>query len=451
MTDRDDPWSVSQLTHDMRALLSDDYGDVWVRGEISQPRTPRSGHVYLTLKDEEAVLPAVIWRSALARMKTDPQEGTEVLVRGGIDVYPPHGRYQLIIRHMEPLGAGALQRAFDRLRRKLEVEGLFDEAAKRPLPPLPRRVGLVTSRTGAAVRDMVSVIRRRFPSVSILLVNTRVQGEGAGREVARAIAWADRRARLDVMIVGRGGGSIEDLWAFNEEVVARAMHAANTPIVSAVGHESDVTIADLVADVRAATPSQAGELVVPVRADLVAMLDRERRRLLRPMRVHVERAWQRLEALGDRRVLRDARALLQPRRTRWATLADRLRQASPAASLQRREQALRGLQARLMPPLTHRLVRATDRLDGVGQALHRAGPGRWSDGVRELEALRGRLRALSPLGVLRRGYSITFLGDQAVRAGGDVRAGDVLRTRLSDGAHVQSRVESVQASQEAEA
>ena len=441
--------SVSELTAQMRGMLGTTFGDVLVQGEISQPRRPASGHVYLTLKDEGAVLPAVIWRSTVDRLRFRPEDGQEVLVRGGIDVYPPHGKYQLIIRSIEPLGEGALRVAFEQLRKRLEAEGLFAPERKQALPQIPRRIVLVTSSTGAAVRDMVTVIQRRFPRVTILLVAVRVQGEGAAEEIAAALAFADARARADVLIVGRGGGSIEDLWAFNTEIVARAIAACRTPVVSAVGHETDTTIADLVADVRAATPSQAGELVVPVRADLLERLEEERRRLIHRMRVRVERAWQRVEALGDRPALRSGPALLEPRRSALTHLGARLEARSPTASLRRRVETVDALGTRLGPPLARRVERARRELDEATERLARGTRLGWERADRRLEALRDRLRALSPLAVLGRGYSLTTrLGEDGVAGGvvsaaADVTAGDRLRTRLADGACVDSRVETV--------
>ena len=441
--------TVGELTAHIRGMLGTTFGDVLVRGEISQPRTPGSGHVYLTLKDADAVLPAVIWRSTAARLRFRPEEGQEVLAAGGIDVYPPHGRYQLIIRSLEPVGEGALQLAFEQLRARLEAEGLFDPARKQPLPALPRRIALVTSATGAAVRDMVSVIQRRFPTVTLLLLPVRVQGEGAAAEIAAALAFADAHAQADVLIVGRGGGSLEDLWAFNEEVVARAIASCRTPVVSAVGHETDTTIADLVADVRAATPSQAGELVVPLRDDLLRRLDEEQERLGRRMQVRIDRAWQRLEALGDRPVLRSGRGLLDPRRERLAHLGARLDARSPRASLRRKAEHVRDLGQRLRPPLVRQLARGREDTERLGAALGRATRQRWERADARLGALRDRLRALSPLSVLGRGYSLTTrvegegVPGGVVRGADDVEIGTLLDTRLSDGAVVRSRVEDV--------
>lgn len=441
--------SVGQLTNDIRGVLDTTFGDVWVRGEISQPRRPASGHVYLTLKDDDAILPAVLWRSTAARLRFQPEDGQEVLVRGGIDVYPPYGRYQFIIRRLEPVGEGALRLAFEQMRKKLAAEGLFDDAWKKALPTMPRRIALVTSRTGAAVRDMVTVILRRFPSVSILLVPTRVQGEGSALEIAAALERADRLARADVIIVGRGGGSLEDLWAFNEEAVARAIHACRTPVVAAVGHETDTTIADLVADVRAATPSQAGELVVPVRDELVAALRQERDRLVHRMRVRLERAWQRVESLGDRPALRDVSGLLGTRRRHLGQLAERLVANTPAAQLERRRLDLARLAARLAPPMGRRLRRARDDMQEHHDRLGRAARLRYERADRALTGLDARLRALSPLAVLGRGYAIAQRVDGAGAAGAvvrtpdDVAPGDLLRTRVGGGI-IDSRVEAVE-------
>ncbi len=413
-------FTVSTLTEAVRDMLQGALGEVWVKGEISQWRPSPSGHVYFTLKDQGAVLPCVLWRSQVARLKVKPEDGLEVLLGGGLDVYPPHGRYQLQVRTLEPLGAGALQQAFERLRKRLEAEGLFAPEHKVPLPLLPRRIALVTSPTGAAVRDLVTVIRRRYPDVTLLLVPVRVQGAGAAEEIAHAIVFADRAARADVIVAGRGGGSLEDLWAFNEEVVARAIFACRTPIVSAVGHETDVTVADLVADVRAATPSQAGELVVPVKAELEARLAQEQRRLAQRLRVRLDRAWQRLESLADRPLLRSPRGLFAPRRVGLEHLRARLTALSPAASLVRRRERLEAL--------AHRVVGAA----GATVLSRRSA----------LERAAASLRALSPLSVLARGWSLTTTVDgRVLRAVGEAPLGTRLRTRLADGGVLHSRVE----------
>jgi len=413
-------FTVSTLTEAVRDMLQGALGEVWVKGELSQWRPSPSGHVYFTLKDQGAVLPCVLWRSQVARLKFKPEDGLEVLIGGGLDVYLPHGRYQLQVRTLEPLGAGALQQAFERLRRRLEAEGLFAPEHKVALPRLPKRIALVTSPTGAAVRDLVTVIRRRYPDVTLLLVPVRVQGAGAAEEIAHAIAFADRAARADVIVAGRGGGSLEDLWAFNEEVVARAIFACRTPIVSAVGHETDVTMADLAADVRAATPSQAGELVVPVKAELVARLADEQRRLAQRLRVRLDRAWQRLESLADRPLLRSSRGLFATRRVRLEHLQARLTALSPAASLVARRERLESLARRARGAAAATVL-------GRRSALERAA---------------AALGALAPLSVLARGWSLTTTADgRVLRAMGDVLVGARLRTRLADGGVLLSRVE----------
>ncbi len=414
-------FSVSSLTKELKGVLGATFGDVAVRGEISQPRRVASGHVYLRLKDAGAVLPAVIWRSTAAQLRFPIDEGVEVIARGGIDVYPPHGAYQFVIRAMEAVGAGALQRAFERLRARLAAEGLFDTSRKRPLPRLPRTVALVTSRTGAAVRDLVRVLQGRHPGLRIVIVSTRVQGAGAAEEIARAIAFADRASGADVIVLARGGGSAEDLACFNEEVVARALRATRVPVVSAVGHEVDVTIADLAADVRAATPSHAGEIVVSVRDDLLRVLEREGTRLARRLRARIETAWQRVEAIGERPVFRSPRAFL----ARWRGVLDRdaarLRGASPAV----------------------RLTRGRERFNAVSRRLLSFGPAEVARRRQWVAALDDRLRALSPLGVLARGWSLTTdESGRIVRGVAGLAAGDALITRLGDGGEVRSRVES---------
>lgn len=258
--------SVSELTEQLKELLEVAFPIVWVSGEISNFSRPQSGHCYFTLKDDRAQIRAVLWRGDASRVKFDLHDGLEVICQGGLDLYAPRGAYQLVIRQLQPKGMGALELALRRLREKLAAEGLFDPARKRPLPRFPRRIAIVTSPTGAAVRDFLEVLGRRWRGVDVLVVPARVQGDGAAQEVAQAIARVNRLAApVDTLVVARGGGSLEDLWTFNEEVVVRAIHASRIPVISAVGHEIDVTLSDLVADVRALTPSEAAELIAPGR------------------------------------------------------------------------------------------------------------------------------------------------------------------------------------------
>src|SRR5512142_1340821 len=267
-------FSVSELTAAVRSLLESEFPEIWVEGEISNGRVWNTGHYYFTLKDAGAQIKAVMFRSAMRTVRFKPEDGLHVVARGRVSVYDPKGEYQLVCEHLEPHGLGALQLAFDQLKKRLEAEGLFDSARKRPLPALPAKIGIVTSLDGAAVRDIIKVLRRRYPNAHLVIRPTRVQGEGAAQEIARALAAIAKVKGVDVIIVGRGGGSIEDLWAFNEEVVARAIAKAPVPVVSAVGHESDVTIADFVADVRAPTPSAAAEMVVRAKDDFCGRIER---------------------------------------------------------------------------------------------------------------------------------------------------------------------------------
>ena len=283
----DDPhvWSVYDLTARIKDSLESGFRSVWVGGEISNFSRPQSGHCYFTLKDDRAQIRAVVWRTAASRLKFDLHDGLEVICQGDLEVYAPRGTYQLVARKIEPRGIGALELALRKLKARLEAEGLFDPRRKRPLPKFPRRVAFVTSPTGAAIRDFLEVLRRRWKGVDVLVVPTRVQGEGAAREIAAAIELVNRLSdSVDCLVVGRGGGSLEDLWAFNEEPVVRAIHASRIPVVSAVGHEIDIALADLVADVRALTPSEAAELVVPAAEEITAALGGQQKRLLLALR-----------------------------------------------------------------------------------------------------------------------------------------------------------------------
>src|SRR5271165_821520 len=297
--------SVWQLTAKIKDLLEVSFGSIWVTGEISNLARPQSGHCYLTLKDDQAQIPCVLWRSAAARVRFDLQDGLEVICCGRIDVYAPRGVYQLIIESIEPKGIGALELALRQLREKLAREGLFDARRKRPLPPFVRRIAVVTSPTGAAIRDFLQVLGRRWRGADVIVVPTRVQGDGAAAEIAAAIATANRLPlAIDCLVVTRGGGSLEDLWAFNEEAVVRAIHASRIPVISAIGHEIDVTLADLVADVRALTPSEAGELVAPAAEDLLARFRQTEARLAAALRSRLAAARSRLDSVASHRAFR---------------------------------------------------------------------------------------------------------------------------------------------------
>ena len=428
-------YTVSELTLRLKAALEEAFPAVWVEGEISNLRTPGSGHSYFTLKDEGAQLSAVLFRGRGRRVRFDLEDGMQVLVFGGLDVYAARGQYQLVVEMMEPQGLGALQLAFEQLKRKLEAEGLFDEGRKRPLPAFPRVIGVVTSPTGAAIRDILNIIGRRFGDLRILIAPVRVQGDEAPGEIIQALLNLQTVAELDVVIVGRGGGSIEDLWAFNDEGVARAIVACCVPVISAVGHETDFTIADFVADLRAPTPSGAAELVVREKLAVVEALVDLYARLKQAVTAEIAAYRERVEYLGRRRVLTDPARALRDLHRRLDELQGRLRLGLRSSQRQ----------------VTHRLALATG-------ALRSRNPlGRIAGGAALLAQLRGRLIAsaahsvkvsrsrfaetvgrlesLSPLGVLARGYSLTRLPSGAVvRSAGQVAVGDPLEILLHQGA-----------------
>src|SRR3989441_1912393 len=322
--------SVSQLTDQLRGVVEEKFPAVWVEGEISNFRLYTSGHAYFTLKDENAQLRAVLFRTRMRRLRFEPGDGQHVLAFGSLEVYAQRGEYQLVVELLEPRGLGALQLAFEQLKQRVGAEGLFDRARRRPRPRCPRKIGVATPPSGAAIRDILRVIGRRFAGLHIVIAPCRVQGDGAGEEIAQAIADLNRLGDVDVIIVGRGGGSLEDLWAFNEEPVARAIAGSKIPVISAVGHEVDVTIADFVADVRAPTPSAAAELVVREKQALVEGLADLRGRLERAMRRRAEQARQHTISLTARRVLSDPARPLRDLERRVDDAVRRLRHAATA-------------------------------------------------------------------------------------------------------------------------
>ena len=333
-------FSVSELTSVIRGLVEDTFDDGWVSGEISNVRKPASGHYYFTLKDGQSQLKAVCFRQSALYLKVKPQDGLEVVVRGRIGIYEARGEYQLYVEAIEPRGYGALQLAFEQLKRKLADEGLFDEELKRDLPRTPARVGIVTSATGAAVADMIRVLERRSPGLHIRLFPAKVQGDGAAEDIARGLRWFSENEWADVVIVGRGGGSLEDLWAFNEEAVARAIAECSVPVVSAVGHQTDFTIADFAADVRAPTPSAAAEIVAPDRAELAAGVRTLADRALRALRYRLSMAGRRLVEAGVERPAALIRRTVQSYWQRNDELEQRLG-AAVAGRIRRQERRFR--------------------------------------------------------------------------------------------------------------
>jgi exodeoxyribonuclease VII large subunit len=394
-------FTVTQLSLLIKESLATTFSAVWVSGELCDVSRPQSGHVYLTLKDEGAQIRGVIWRTVASRLTFDLEDGQHVVCQGDIDVYPPRGVYQLVIRQVEPLGVGALQLALRQLHRRLAAEGLFAPQRKRPLPRFPRRIALVTSPTGAAIRDFLEVLRRRWGGVEVLVIPAKVQGEGAAADIVRGIRIANALPESpDVLVVGRGGGSMEDLWCFNEEPVVRAIHASRIPVVSAVGHEIDVTLADLVADVRALTPSDAAARIVPSAEEIRTGLDGMKKRLTAGLRGRLADARSRLAALAQDRVFR--------------------RPYDRVHDLARR---LDDLEMRTGRAVRYQLSRCQERLG----------------------ALAARLETLGPLGVLSRGYSLTQKADtgELVTDASLLATGDRIVSRFARG-QVVSEVSAVQ-------
>src|SRR3989441_3650283 len=365
-------YTVSELTVRVRDLLEGEFFEVWVEGELSNCKVWSTGHLFFTLKDASSQLKGLMFRSALRYLKFKPVDGLRVVARGRVSVYEPKGEYQLVCEHLEPQGLGALQLAFDQLKKRLQEEGLFDVSRKRPLPSLPRKIGLVTSLDGAAIRDIIKVLRRRYANAHLILRPARVQGEGAALEIARALKAIGRVAGVDVVIVGRGGGSIEDLWAFNEEIVARAIAASPVPVISAVGHETDVTIADFVADVRAPTPSAAAELVVARKDEFCGRIDRLEDRLRAAARGRVQRLSRRVHMLSGRPAIAGYAGRVAMKGRHAADLTHALARIGRAtiATRQRRVQQLERQLAtfdlgRRLAGIRTRLVTADARLKGA--------------------------------------------------------------------------------------
>lgn len=423
--------SVSQLNNRARLLLEDVFAQVWVEGEISNLARPASGHVYFTLKDSQAQVRCALFRQNAARVRQVLRDGLAVRVRGKVSLFEGRGDFQLILDSVEPAGDGALRLAFEALKEKLAAEGLFATERKRPLPIHPRRVGIVTSPTGAVIRDIISVFRRRAPQVHLTLIPTAVQGREATAQIVRALELADAGG-FDALILARGGGSLEDLWCFNEEAVARAVAACKTPIVSAVGHETDVSICDFVADVRAPTPSAAAELLAPDSTDLQQRLDSLKRRLLLRMRDQLARERLRLDSLARR--LRHPGERLRQHAQRLDELDLRLRRAWQLRLNARHEQLAR-LEARLAAQHPGRLLALLrQRLEALGERLPRAIQLQLRQQRQRLKNLAQGLHLVSPLATLGRGYSILLDEQgQAIRRASQTRPGQKLEARLGEG------------------
>jgi exodeoxyribonuclease VII large subunit len=427
--------SVTELNVRIRDLLETELFEVWVEGELSNCRVWNTGHLYFTLKDASAQLRGVIFRLALRYLKFKPADGLRVVARGRVSVYEAKGEYQLVCEHMEPQGLGALQLAFEQLKKKLQADGLFDAARKRPLPALPRKIGIVTSLEGAAIRDIINVLRRRYANAHLVIRPARVQGEGAALDIARAVKALARLAGVDVIIVGRGGGSMEDLWAFNEEVVARAIAGSPVPVISAVGHETDVTIADFVADVRAPTPSAAAELVVARKDEFRTRIDRMADQLKAAAQGRVHALSRMVHVLSGRPALAGVPGRVAMRGWHAAELTHALSHGARAA-LALRDRRLQHLRRQLetfdlgrrLGGIRMRLVTADGRLAAATIRTHHRSEARF-------RSCANRLDTLSPLAVLGRGYAVCWTADRAriVRASADVGVGDSVRVTLAAG------------------
>ncbi|HVK98337.1 MAG TPA: exodeoxyribonuclease VII large subunit [Dongiaceae bacterium] len=425
-------FSVSELNNAAKFLLENQFPAVWLEGEISNLVQPRSGHIYLTLKDDGAQLRCAMFRGNNLHLNFRPRDGEQVLVRGRLSLYAPRGDYQLIIDHMEQAGLGALQRAFEQLKAKLAAEGLFDEHRKRQVPLRPGRIGVITSPTGAAIHDILSVLRRRFPLTEVILYPTLVQGNDAPAQICAALARANTRNECDVLIVGRGGGSLEDLWCFNDEKLARAIAASALPVVSAVGHQIDFTIADFVADLRAPTPSAAAELLSADAEELQSTLAGYEQWLADYMLGLLETRRQHLQWLS--RQLKHPGKRLEEHAQRLDELDLRLRQ-SMQRRLQLQQSHLNTARARLQSHTpVHALLACRKQLDNLATSLRKAMQTRLQQDSRGIGHLAQRLNSVSPLNTLGRGYSILQTTDGSlVQNAQQVKPGDQLRARLRQG------------------
>jgi len=427
-------WPVRELVEHVCEQVEQEYGDIWVEGEISNCRPAPSGHLYFTLKDADAQLPVVLFRRQMLLLRFKPEDGLHVLVRGRVSVYAQRGQLQLVGETIEPVGAGSLQLAFEQLKERLKAEGLFDAARKRPLPAFPRSVGIVTSPTGAVIRDFLNIVGRRHAGLNVLVYPAAMQGEQATAEVEAALANLNASELVDAIVVARGGGSLEDLSAFNSERVARAIVASKLPVISAIGHETDFTIADFVADLRAPTPSAAAELITEAQHRVAERVESLANRLERATRYQILRMRQKFDSVPLDRAERRTMAMLHRLNQRLDDLGFRM-EASVNGLVRARQREVTELTADVLRHEPRQmLARMRERL-GVGRTrMDRSIERTLRRWAARLEALDGRLRSLSPLAVLERGYALVLGGDGTViRSTVQVSPGDQIRTRLSDG------------------
>lgn len=433
-------YTVSEITEAIKQILESEFPLIWVEGEISNARRPLSGHLYFTLKDEKAQLGAILFKGQQRWLKFEPEDGLKVVCQGRITVYPPHGNYRLIVEHIEPKGYGALQLAFEQLKKRLEKEGLFEAALKKTLPLLPRRIAVVTSPTGAAIRDFLRVLLKKFPNVHVRIYPVKVQGEGAAEEIARAIYELNRLGWPEIIVVTRGGGSLEDLWAFNEEIVARAIYASDIPVVSAVGHEVDFTISDMVADLRAPTPTAAAEMIIQKREDIenfltdaVGRLPRVLKKQLETNKLNLNHLMKRLGSPKQRldyyrlqlddlsqSLFRAFGHIKERQHTNFNNLARSLLLCHPGRQLQPYREQLRQKQREISLHFLHLLRQKHQHLSQMEQSL----------------------KALNPLNVLKRGYALAFtsLGERLIKSINQVSPGTSMLVMVADG-KIKAKVE----------
>jgi len=427
-------WKVSELTERVRDLLEGAFGDVWVEGEVSNYHSAQSGHLYFTLKDARSQIRCVCFRDQARSLKFRPEDGLHVTVRGSLGVYEARGEYQIYVSYIEPVGLGALQLAFEQLKKKLEAEGLFDEARKKPLPVLPHWIGIVTSPTGAAVRDILRVLKRRFANVHVQIYPVKVQGEGAAADIAAGVRYFNRAKFADVLIVARGGGSLEDLWAFNEEAVARAISESGIPVITGVGHETDFTIADFVADLRAPTPSAAAEIVLRSRVDFERHIAEDQRRIVQRMRYLISQWRHHVRDLETHRGFRQLEVLVRQRHQRVDDLSSslavvlRLRLATARQRLTRAGTRISSFDLRARAETLRR------RIDQQRGALQTALDRRLIAKRHQYEKLKLQLDERDPLRLLERGYAVAYdASGKVLRSPDQVSVGDEISVRLARG------------------
>ena len=401
-------WRVSELAAELRAQVERAFSDLWLEGEICDLRPAASGHVYFTLKDDAAQLSVVLFRSQARLLHFRPEDGLHILLRGRLSVYEQRGQMQIVAEHLEPIGAGSLQLAFEQVKRQLQREGLFDADRKRPLPAFPRCVGIVTSPSGAVIRDFVNIVRRRHSALQVLLYPALVQGEAAAAEVEAGIAWFNRTREADVIVLARGGGSLEDLAPFNSEFLARAIARSEIPVVSAIGHETDFTIADFVADLRAPTPSAAAELITAAQHKVEERLEELSQRLVRATRYALMQARERFSRLSSHAAFARMRDSLNRRQQRVDELAFRMESAWRRQYLAATQRLQQLTAAVLRHDVTNRLALTSHRLDSLNTRLDRAQRSFVTLRRSQLDALEKRLNSLSPLGILNRGYALVY-------------------------------------------